>query len=239
MAFRLLRGLFNRSLPSGLVPVTLQLNGVKLSKNIPTGWEHVTFKQFIELSKAGADWNKIVSVFTRIAPETLAKAEIKGAQTLIQLLGFVFRPLPDYGIPKIVLGHQMPDNLELNSVARYQDLEAILKTFGDDNLANVEKYPLITATYAVNPYDFQEAEKLAPAFLDAPALEVLAVGNFTLVNITALRSNMPINYLREASLLSRLRQAMKNFTNRLVLTLRYYSWKASLPTSVRRYLNGA
>lgn len=239
MALQLLRGLFKRSIPPGLVPVTLEMNGVKINKSIPTGWEYVTFGQFIEVSKAGDDWNKIISVFTGIEADTLAKAEIKGAQTLIQLLGFVFRPLPSYGIPKTVLGYQMPDNLELNSTARYQDLEGILKTFQEDNISNIEKYPLIVATYAVRPYDYQEAEKLAPAFLDAPALEVLAVGNFTLVNITALRSNMPINYLREDSPLSKLRLGMRNFTRRLDSTLHYYSWKRKLPTSVRSYLNGA
>lgn len=231
--------MFKKKIPSGLVPVTLTLNGVKINKHIPTGWEYVTYGQMLEVTQAGSDWNKVVSIFTGIDADTLKSSEIKGVHLILELLKFISAPKIEYYLPKTILGYEVKDNLEVENVARYQDLENILRGFSEtDQLANLRLYPLIVATYVVKPYDYKDAESLAPAFLDAPAMEVLAIGNFMQMNMRGLKYLIPLLFPRVDTHLNRLLRVMKGFLSRLAFMARYYSWRKTLPTSVQNYLNG-
>ena len=69
--------------------ITLELNGVKLEKDIPISWKEVTFKQFLQLLKCNDDMVKIISIFTEIEEETLRKAKIYNLDILINLLSFL------------------------------------------------------------------------------------------------------------------------------------------------------
>lgn len=222
--------------------VTFKLNGVKVEKNLPTCWAETTFAQFMKLTKCGVDKAKILSVLTEIDEETLKKGQIANLETLLRLVSYVTNEAFDYTIPKVLHlpdgGYQIAENLELTSLERYNDLEDIIKTFGDDNYENISKYPLICAIYAVNPYDYKTAENLSKEFLNAPCTEVMAVGNFTLVNISGLRNIMPQIVQLEGSPLSRWRRGMRNFLKSLGYMARYYSWKRTLPSPVRKYIDG-
>ena len=222
--------------------VTFKLNGVKVEKDLPTCWAETTFDQFMKLTKCGVDKAKILSVITGLDEETIRKAQIANLDALLRVISYVTNEPFDYTLPKVlhVPGgeYQIADNLELTSLERYNDLEDIIKTFGDDNHENISKYPLICAIYAVNPYDYKTAENLSKEFLNAPCTEVMAVGNFTLVNISGLRNIMPQIVQMEASPLNRWKRGMKNFLKSLVYMARYYSWKRTLPSPVRKYIDG-
>ena len=220
--------------------VDIKLNGVKLTKDIPGSWYEVTFGQMLKMMACKSDLAECVSIFTGIDVDTLNKANIGNLQTVITLLSFRLTPLPQYLLPKTVMGYDVK-NLEIENIARYADLEGIIKPFmGQEGAENeiLTKYPLMVATYAVEPYSYQRAEALADYFLDAPAMEVLAVGNFTLVNMLGLRNITPTIVPQGASMRRRLRQALRNFTFDLVSTLRYYSWRSRQNKAVRNYLNG-
>ena len=137
------------------------------------------------------------------------------------------------------MGYRIAPNLDTESVAQYADLQGIIAQITpDDQKASFGLFPLICATYAVSPYNFKEAENIAPTFLKAACTEVLAVGNFTLVRLAALSRGIVPTSPPVATPLNRLRLAMINSLQNLVSSIRYYLWKRSLPLQERNYLSG-
>lgn len=222
------------------------LNGVNLTKDVPHQWDLVSFGQYLDLLDCKTRRERL-SVLTGIDKETL-KGKIVGLENLLLLTAFAEEPEKmEYFMPKKIhiLGtnHEYPiaENLELEQVDRYSDLEGIVKEFKDvkeHTRANAEKLALICATYAVNPYDYKTAENLAKEFFNAPCTEVVAVGNFTVVNILRLKRIIPRMLPLADTHLNRLKLALRNWARHSVSTLRFYLWKRRLPISVRRYLNG-
>ena len=217
----------------------ITLNGVKVTKDIPTTWHGVTFRNLIGLINAGEDAAKIISVFTEIDPETIKKASIKNFDVLVSLLAFRNKEM-DLVIPNFILGHNVPRFLEDEAAARYADLQDIIAKFKEgDNINNLSLYPLIVATYVTrSPYDFKNAEALTERLWNAPCMEVMAIGNFTLLKFRASKDGMLNSYHREDTPLNRLRQAMINYIRRLAFSIRCGIWRMQLPSHVRRYLNG-
>lgn len=215
------------------------LNGVKVSKDIPTGWHQVSFRKFIEISKHGNNFNGIISVVTDVPHETLQKAKIKNFDVLLSCLSFMQKPV-DQLMPSTILNLPVPKALEDEAAARYGDLQGITNQFvKDDNIGNMAHYPLIVATYVTkSPYDCKEAEILAEQIWDAPCGEVLAIGNFTLLRLLASKNGMLNSSHLEGTLKNRLRRGMINLLTRLAFSIRYGTWKRSLPLSVRKSLNG-
>lgn len=209
----------------------LTLNRVKIVKELPETWDKVSFATFKKLAECGNDMVKKLALFTGVDEVTLRKAEIKNLDLLMDTLAFT-NSEPAYELPKEVLGYRIPDNLEVENIARYADLQKII----DENKENVlDKYPLIVATYVVNPYDFMEAEKLASKFEDAPCWEVMAIGNFTLVKSLGSRAITQRLFPQVATRLRKLRRGIRNWLLRLVFTIRYYSWKRSLPLQEKNF----
>lgn len=216
--------------------ITITLNGVKVKKDIPIGWDEVTFGELLGVRKSKSE-TEIISVFTGIDAEVLAKAKIGNLVTIKALLSFL-TTTPTYDLPKEILGYSIRDNVEMEEISRYADMEAVIKSFGDDEIANLEKYPLIVATYVAEPYNYKDAETLAPVFLDAPAMEVLAVANFTLVNMNVLSAITPIIAQLAASPRNNWRQGLRSFIRRSAFTLFWFLLKRRFPYPVRKYLNG-
>lgn len=215
----------------------ITLNGVKVTKNIPICWDEVPFRQLLELAGLEKD-EDIISVFTGIDTETLLKAKIHNLSMLKAAIQFTRSQEIDYIVPKSILGFPIKDNIEIEEIARYADLEAIIKGFGDDGKENMKQFPLMVATYVVEPYNFKDAENLAPRFLDAPAMEVLAVANFIRVNMTVLSVIMPKILQLEASQRNSKRRGLKSFLRRLAFSLFWYLWKRRFPSPVKNYLHG-
>lgn len=216
----------------------IELNGVTVSKEIPTTWDHVSFRQFVKIS--GKDFNGIISALTDVPEETLKLARIKNFDVLLSCLAFMSKPV-DQLMPSTICGLPVPKSMEDEAAARYGDLQGITKQFvkGED-IANLQHYPLIVATYVTkSPYDCKEAEILAEQIWEAPCGEVLAIGNFTLLRLLASKNGMLNSSHLEGTLKNRFKRAMINWLTRLDFSIRYGIWKRSLPLSVRRYLNGS
>ena len=222
---------------------TFKLNGVKIKKNLPVCWEETKYSEFLAyelLKKFKKDYDAadVLAIFTGIDAETLRGAKVSNLPTLLALLSFLKYQSIDYALPKEILGYKIKDNIEIEEIQRYADMEALIKDFKDGDPKNLEKYPLIVATYVVEPYNFKHAEDLAPSFLDAPAMEVLAVANFTLVNITVLNSITPVIVRLAALPRNNWKQGMRNSIARLAFSLSLFFLKRKLPTPVKRYLDG-
>lgn len=215
--------------------ITIKLNGVKVEREIPISWDEVTFGQFLDLSQAGNDRAKILSVFTGIEAETLRKAQIVNFEVINNIISFVERDEINMTLPKEILGFKMPDNLQLETIGQFEDLKLESSKIKDQSKESLSVYTKFCAIYATNHYDYSEAEKLAPQFLNAPCGEVLAIGNFTLMKLIESKDSTLTKALRPPSHLRRLKLAMIGWLKRLVFTARYYSWKRKLHLTERSY----
>lgn len=217
--------------------ITATLNGVKITRDIPTSWDKVTFRNFVDLATIGDDMTKIISYFTVIDEATLKKAKINNLETVLSALSFLSVP-PDTTIPKTILGYKLPDNLELESIGQYEDVKTLLvKMQGMGNDA-VNLYPVIVGTYAMKEYDGLEVDKFSERFWNAPCGEVLAIGNFTVMKLSGLKKPS-----RKASPLVGIlpkswRLAIRGYLSNLAFSARYYLWKRKHHTQGTSFSDG-
>jgi hypothetical protein len=212
---------------------------VTIAKEIPESWDKVSFRKFHEITKCGNDVNSTISILTEVPRDILLKAKIKGFDVLLSCLAFTRKPV-DQLMPSSLLDLPVPKRLEDEAAGRFGDLQEIIKKFvKDDSAGNLSHYPLIVATYITpSPYNFNEAEALAEKLWEAPCGEVLATGNFILMRLSASKDGMLNSSHLEGTLKNRLRRATINWLTRLAFSIRYGTWKRSLPLSVRKSLNG-
>lgn len=208
--------------------ITITHNGVKIQKNIPVSWDEVSFRTFLDLAKIGRDSSKILSLFTGVDEDIIRAAKIVNLDNVLTALSFLETKL-SYAIPEKVNGYDIPKNLEFKSTGQFEDLKQECAKFDpQDGFKNMERYPVILATYALKDYSWEAAEALAPIFLDAPCQEVLAVGNFTLMKLRELNESGKLTYLQAVSPMTRLRLAMRGYLRSLASSARSLLWKRQL-----------
>lgn len=212
--------------------ITIELNGVKVEKDIPTMWKEVTFGQFLKLSECEDDISKILSLLTGIEVETLNKAKIQNLEKIITLLSFLKTEMT-LEVPKTCMGYEIPKNLEFETIGQFEDLK--LEALQMKDIKSFEKYALFCAIYAVKEYDYKKAEELAPVFLNAPCEEVMAIGNFTLLKLTELTSGIEVNWPPRNTLTRKLWLAFNAYRRNLAFTVRYFIWKKKLRLRERSY----
>lgn len=167
------------------------INGIKQEKTIPEKWADVTWEQYL---KVKGNFVKTASFFTGVEETTLKKAKINNLQLVVTALKFLETPIKEeeLKLPETILGFKVPKSLDMESIGQYADLQDITKKFDPEKpLENLALYPSICAIYCVKPYDFEQAEALAPQFLNAPCTEVMAVANFTYEKLRELRTSKP------------------------------------------------
>lgn len=206
--------------------VTITLNKKEHHRDIPTSWDQVTFKDFLQLDDCGQDIIKVIALLTRIDYEQLKVAKIKNMDTVIATLGFLNKPMvpPDAQGIKTILGYPLPKNLEFEQVQMYLDLKNYVNEAQKlTPKEQLERYTLYVAVYACihlkGKYDWKYAEELAPIFLNAPCTEVVAIGNFTLLRLIGLNLHINLNSLKTGSTIKRFRLALKGY---LLLMARYF-----------------
>ena len=213
-------------------------NEQRVKVEIPDSWDKVPFEKYLKIVEAGENPVKWISIFTNLDEEMVKNAKLKNLSAVMAALNFMKKP-PVYFTPSTILGYTVVSNLETESIAQYSDLQDICKNFKEnETVHNLSYFPLIVATYAVSPYDFKEAEKIKDQFLYAPCTEVLAIGNFTLVRLHALNSGILPTSPQADTRLNRLKQALADWLKSLDSSIRFYTWKRSLPLNERRYLSG-
>lgn len=164
--------------------ITILINGKKHERELPTSWDDpiIDFEMYLALEKVQNDFIKVFGVLTGLDPEDLRKAKIQNLDTVISLLSFLRRE-PKIDMPCKLLGkYKVSGNLGFETLEEYVDLKKSIEDSIKEK-KGTERYPLYCAIYACKAkhgeYDWQKAEEMQSEFLKAPALEVLAVGNFT------------------------------------------------------------
>lgn len=207
----------------------ITLNGVKVCKDIPTGWEQVSFKDFLALGD-----NKeltALTVFTGIDADTLKKSSITNLNSLLNALAFLKTEVPLFKYPKKILDFDVRQDLGFETFGQYSDIKDELDK-GKMGMELIQQYPLMCAIYtAKQPYDFKEAEKNAELFMNAPCVEVLAVGNFLLMKLVGLSRSTDPNYPNHLTPLRKLKLVLRGWLSRLAFTVRYYILKKKLNIS--------
>jgi hypothetical protein len=203
--------------------VTITLNGVKETIEIPTSWGQVKFGEFMKVTKAGGDFVEVLAVFTKTDAETLRKALIVNLDLVIAAFGFMKSPIQPVFNHKI-LGYDVPKDLGFETVGQFADAKKAIEGTKD-----CESYPLICAIYACKSkhgvYDWEKAEAMKDEFMNAPAVEVLAIGNFTLMKLAALIQSTGIPSQKANTRLKKYRLVLKGWLMRMAFMVRFYIWK--------------
>jgi len=215
--------------------VTIELNRVKVTKDIPISWDQVNFGQFLELSEAGKDIAKILSVFTGVEAETIRKAKIHNLDSILKVISFIEKENINSKIPDEILGHKIPQNLQFESIGQFEDLKLEAAKIKDNTKESLMAYTKFCAIYATNPYDYKEAEKLAPTFLGAPCGEVVAIGNFTLLKLIESNDITLSKALQQRLHPKKWKLALIAWLARLGFTVRFYLWKRKLRSLERSF----
>lgn len=217
--------------------LTAELNGVKIKKVIPTSWDQITFRQFIDLSKLGTDLTKIISYFLGIDEVTLKATKIKNLELIVSKLSFLNS---DKGliveVPDNILKWPLPGKLELQSIERFEDIRKEVQ--GKQAIDILDSYPLIVATYAMPEYDGLKVDDFSQQFWEAPCGEVLAIGNFTLKKLSGLIPPSQKNYPLAVILLRRLRLAIRGWLANSAFSVRFYLWKKKHLSTGTKYSSG-
>lgn len=212
----------------------IELNGIKLERDIPTDWDQVTFKTFRQLTDRKE--LSVLSVFTGIDPETLKKAKITNIDKLIKALSFVKTNPSFFKLPKKILDFEIRPDLGFEPFGRYTDLKEIVETNVDKPDELLKQYPLMAAIYCQQgEYDFKQAEQSAELFYNAPCTEVLALGNFLLMRLGALRNSTAKTSLLARIVPKRWRLGFLLLRSRLAFTVRYYILKKRLHLTEMKY----
>lgn len=216
--------------------VYITIAGKRTPKEIPTAYDQLSFSRFLELSPAIGNPSKILSILTGVEEEIINRSVIENLSEVLQILSFLNYDMIHVLPQKIIVEgkeYPIPKDLEFKTIAQYEDLKAIMNKFGSDNLENAKLYPSLIATYCVD-YSvlgaWKMAEDLAPKLFDLPCTEVMAIGNFTLVKLIALKGNVKPHFPLVGIQASKFKLAMIVWLKRLAFTIRYYLWKSRHPS---------
>lgn len=218
--------------------ITATLNGVKITRDIPTSWDKVTFRNFVDLASLGDDMTKIISYFTVIDEATLKKVKIKNLDTVLSALSFLNTPPDMETIPETILGHKLPKNLEFESIGQYEDVKALIVKMQGMGTDAISLYPQIVGTYAMPEYDGLKVDDFSQQFWTAPCGEVLAIGNFTIAKLSGSKKHTRKAFHLGAILPKKWRLAIKGWLTNLAFSLRYSLWKRRHRTQETNFSNG-
>lgn len=173
--------------------IAFKLNGKKVS--IPSSWDDVTMSHYLSILNGEVnDTTAMISLFTGISQEALKKAIIIGLDEVIGALSFL-NTVPEFkGKPDKVGMYQLPENIQFETLAQFEDMRALIKECKD--IKSVTKaYPKIVAIYLQKvrnkEYDYSRAQQMVDDVLAMPAKEVITVGAFFYVKLTSLLRGTP------------------------------------------------
>lgn len=207
--------------------------------NIPTSWEQVTFRKFLELDKCGNDITKVIALLIDIDHATLLKARIFDMDKVIAVLGFL-NSQAQASIPTSICGYPVPKDLAFEEVQMFVDLKAyIAETKDKTPMEQLAQYPVYCAVYACKhrygSYDFKKAEALSEVFFNAPCTEVLGIGNFTLLRLAGLNLNIAVSSRPRLTLMQKFRLVLISWRKISVHLQRWFSWKKRLADPTKNY----
>lgn len=202
---------------------------------IPINWYEVSFELRLRLREAANDSVKALAIITGIPYEELKTAKVRNLDTVLSLLSFLFTKTPTDVLPKTILGYPVPIDLNFETIGQYEDMKLVTKDLpleGELTNEQLMTYTQICAIYATIPYDSKKADLLAPSFLKAPCPEVLAIGNFTVMKLIALKMGIVNPFLLPSTRPNKFKLVLISWLSRLAFTGLFYLWKRKLPTGV-------
>jgi hypothetical protein len=236
------------------------LNGKLTERNIPASWDQVTFKQFLDLIDCVDDYVKAISVFTGVDADIIKKAKIKGLYDVMHTLGFL-RQECQTRVPERILFYPVPKDLSFETIAQYEDLRAAINSTATlSRKEQLAKYTFYCAVFACREMSIErtrdlamkypnegikygeyhplKAEAMQDEFLNAPAPEVLGIGNFTLTNLTALSLGIKVSYQKPITQVKRLKLVLKRWALRLGLWEHLTTWSNKPMSKDQNYSPG-
>lgn len=173
--------------------IAFKLNGKKVS--IPSSWDDVTMLNYLSILNGEVkDTTTMISLFTGISQEALKKAIIIGLDEVIGALSFL-NTVPEFsGKPDKVGTYKLPENIQFESLAQFEDMRAIIKGCPDvKSITNA--YPKMVAIYLQKvrdkEYDYTKSQLMVDEVLTMPAKEVITVGAFFYVKLMSLLRGTP------------------------------------------------
>lgn len=175
--------------------IAFKLNDKPLQ--IPSAWHETNFFQYVSVMEGVSDTGKVISLFTGIDHETIKKANFTGLELVITALSFL-RTVPEIpatvsqvGKYKLPLDSNGEFNIQMESLAQFEDLRAIIKKLpNNDVIALTKSYSYIVAIYLQKirdgEYDPDKAKSMVAEVEQMPALEVVSAGSFFLIKLLNL-----------------------------------------------------
>lgn len=201
-----------------MIPLTINDKKIQL----PTCWEDVTFRQYLDYAELGeTELINVVALFTGISRKVWEESkEIKGFYYISESLKFLekepkFENLLNPGYV-VIKGkrYKIPTKLESYSVKQFEDMRGLIRveTKGNDQIP-LKSYPKIAAIYfctlLFKKYSVKNIEKAEQALMDLPVYEVVGIVNFFLKNLNGLLSGMNQDSNLFRRIVKKLKQAFK------------------------------
>ncbi len=179
-----------------MIPITI--NSQKL--NIPTRWEDVTFKQYIDyIDLKNPKVIDAVALFTGIETKVWeGSKEIQNFYIIVNALEFLGKkPQIKKAVnPGTVTirdkEYKVPQNIDSlpYMVKQFEDMRGLIRLEAKQNEITIKMYPRIISIYFCNmifkKYSVRNIEKTEPLIDSLGMFEVLGMGNFFLQNMTEL-----------------------------------------------------
>lgn len=205
------------------------INGKSRFINIPTSWQETTFKQFVDLEGIdSSDKVLMLEALTGIKKKVWLRSRVVNFDLVERLLNYLSKRL-DTTMPKTILGYQVPKDLKVEELGRYEDARLVASTFDEKKIKEyLNRFPEIVSIFVMPNYlDATETQKdqFAKRFFDAPCGEVMAIGNFYLYKLMQSKLNTDLNLFKSNTLLRRLMLVFRTFRARLGFSVRYWLWK--------------
>lgn len=214
--------------------------------SIPTRWEEVTFRQLLAINEANDDWLKIFGVFLDEPAEAIGNARVEngGLDELLVCLSFLTSTEIPKVMPTKILGYDLPKDLGFETIGQYQYIrEDVADSANMTPIEQMRRHALYCAVYAQpqtnnGEFDFEKAEAMAEKFMDAPAMEVLAVGSFTVVKLIGLSKPISDVSRKRITLLKKWMLVFRAWLMYTVSTVRLWRWRRRLESQRRSSTRG-
>lgn len=190
---------------------------------IPTSWEEVPFKTYLELIDDKSDYINLLSLFIGIPPDELRGAKIQGLPAVISCLQFLKKEPAIDENPTHLGFFKLPTNVEVETMEQFELVRMKIAEVHDKDLKTQNRaLAYYAAVYcAEHPISEKRIAELEQKFMDLPCVEVMAAGSFFQARCIGMVSGLKTNYLRRNILLRKRRPGLSRLMRRLAFWLHW------------------
>lgn len=178
--------------------IQFTLNKQKIE--IPSDWNDLTYKQYVDYLASDGRLTSTLSIFTGIPQDVISKADITGLEQLIITLSFLTKPAQfkdtgmNIGKYKLPLNERGEYDIQFESLGQFEDMRALMAKAGTtDGLLNA--YAGFVSIYLQKvldgDYDYSKAIAMIPEIESYNAAEVINLGSFFILRLSNLLTGTP------------------------------------------------